>query len=1060
MNTGNMHRNRATVWLTCLLIALFVAAALLFHLASTAARARHAQSKNRLIEAPNFLSLARNLPDGTIHQGVLDPRQKILASYGNLPLAFEPNQGQARGGTQFLARGRAYSILLTPQQATLSFRKLPVRAEQRLGGNHSRTKQSAMVSAQAASVVIKLLGSKPVGSAVPLEELPGKSNYFIGNDPHDWITNVPHYSRIQYKDVYPGIDLIYYGNQQQLEGDFIVAPGANPKSIKFGAEGTQRLERSRFGDLILHTANGEVRLHKPVTYQRINNAQIEVASRFRLTGKNKFNLEISGYDSTRTLVIDPVLTYSTFLGGTNEGNGIGFDQGNAIAVDSSGDSYVIGQTTSLDFPTVQGDFQPASPGGVGCVALGYEAFVTKLNSSGSALVYSTYLGGPGCAIGRGIAVDSAGNAYVAGSAGPGFPTTSQAFQKNYGGPGNTNLGDAFVAKLNPTGTALLYSTYVGGGSGDIANGLAVDRLGNAYVIGQTFSTDFPTVPAGGVCSDGSSSADFATEVNSDGSQLVYSTCLGKPDIGFGIAVDSTGNAYVTGAGSAGGTTSPIGSCIGVAGGYFAKLNPDGTAAFVDCFPGVGLAVAVDSTGNTYLTGYTTSPNFPTTPGAFQGTCSSTCAINGFSDAFLMKLNPAGTAALYATYLGGTGNDIGAAIAIDSSGNAYVSGNTTSVDFPLASPIQPSFGGGTSTGDAFLAEVNANGSALLFSTFLGGSLDEVGTGVALDSAGGIYLTGSTASGNFPVTPAGFQTSFKGPAGVPGDAFVAKFAPPVTFSANSLDFGAALVGTTSTPQSVTLRNNDGRASLTIDSITTSGDFKQTNDCGGSVAVAATCTISLTFAPVASGTRTGALVISDGAAGSPQTVALTGVGTDFSIEAASGGPTSVAVTAGQTATYNLQVKPVSGFNATVVLSCTGVPSLATCTVAPTSVTPNGSSPSAFTVTVTTIAPSMVTPRTMPPSWPPANRLRFGVPLLMALILFALQARFSTAAARRKLGFAHVLVLVSLLSIAACVSGCSGGGGGGVHNPGTPAGTYTITITGTSSGVSRTQNLTLTVN
>jgi len=426
----------------------------------------------------------------------------------------------------------------------------------------------------------------------------------------------------------------------------------------------------------------------------------------------------------------------------------------------------------LDFPVVQGDLETTSPA-VGCVALlGNEAFVTKLNPTGSALVYSTYLGGPGCAIGTSIAIDSAGSAYVTGSAGPGFPTTAQAFQTSYGGSGNTSLGDAFVAKLNATGTALVYSTYVGGFSGDIANGIALDAGGNAYIIGQTFSDDFPTVPPGGLCSDQSNSSDFVTKLNADGSALAYSTCLGKPDIGSGVAVDSAGNAYVTGFGSAGATTSATGNCT-PDGGYAAKINSDGTTSFVDCFPGTGLAIAVDSSGNSYLTGSTTSLDFPTTPGVVQATCNPTCAINGFSDAFVMKLDAAGTGLLYSTYLGGSGNDLGSGIAVDPSGNAYVIGSTPSADFPLANPTQGTLAGGTDTGDAFVTEVNASGSALLFSTFLGGSKDEVGTGIALDTAGSIYVTGSTASADFPVTTASFQTTFGGPPGVPGDAFVVKF-----------------------------------------------------------------------------------------------------------------------------------------------------------------------------------------------------------------------------------------------------------------------------------------------
>jgi hypothetical protein len=284
------------------------------------------------------------------------------------------------------------------------------------------------------------------------------------------------------------------------------------------------------------------------------------------------------------------------------------------------------------------------------------------------------------------------------------------------------------------------------------------------------------------------------------------------------------------------------------------------------------------------------------------------------------------------------------------------------------------------------------------------------------------------------------------------------PIVALSTSALTFAAQQVATKSASQSIAL-NNTGDGTLTITSVAITGDFSQSNNCGNTVAPAANCTFSITFAPSTSGNRTGSLTITDNASGSPHAVALTGAATDFSLGAATGGSTTASVMAGNTATYSLQVSALNGFAGTVALSCTGAPSLATCTVAPTSVTLNGALSSAFTVTVTTTAPSMMAPRKVPPSWPPVNLLRFGVPLLLALILFAMQARFRTAAERRKFGIAYALVLVSVLSIAACVSGCNGGGGQ-VHHPGTPPGTSTITITGSSGGVSRTQNLTLTVN
>jgi len=721
----------------------------------------------------------------------------VVESYGNPPLAFEANQGQTDPRVKFLSRGATYVLFLGNREAVLVLgdprpklemqRLLDSKAASSPESDQSGSELQQHLNTTSHSAWtgfrIRLAGANVAPEVKGLDEMPGKSNYLMGADRRKWRINVPHYAKVQYKSIYPGVDLVYYINQGQLEYDFVVAPRVDPGVIRMSMRGLgddARIQINPQGDLIVRSEGAEIRLHKPAAYQPGllrgpgQKDRTFLDARYVLKG-SQISFSVPVYDQSKPLIIDPALSYSTFLGGTNQNNGIGFDQGNSIAVDSSGNTYVVGQTTSLDFPVVAGSLETTSAAPVGCVALfGYEAFVTKLNPSGSALVYSTYLGGPGCAIGTGIAIDSAGNAYVTGSAGPGFPTTPQAFQTTYGGPGNTSVGDAFVAKLNATGTALVYSTYLGGFSGDIGNGIAVDAGGNAYVVGQTVSNDFPTFPSGGVCSDLSNSADFVTKLNANGSALVYSKCLGKPDIGYGLAVDSTGNAYVTGFGNAGMTASATGNCTLAGGGYAAKLNSDGTTAFVDCFPGTGRAIAVDSSGNTYLTGYTTSPNFPTTAGAFQTACNATCAT-GFSDAFVMKLDATGTKLLYSTYLGGNGNDLGSSIAVDQSGNAYLIGNTSSADFPLLNPTQAKFGGGTGPGDAFVTEINPNGSALLFSTFLGGSMDEVGTGIAL-AAGSFYVTGSTASADFPVTAAAFQTTFKGPPGVPGDAFVAKFGPP--------------------------------------------------------------------------------------------------------------------------------------------------------------------------------------------------------------------------------------------------------------------------------------------
>jgi hypothetical protein len=437
------------------------------------------------------------------------PPQPRIENLTKLPLAFEKNRGQTGSKVKFLARGQGYTLFLTSGEAVLALHK---------------------ASAKSGVLRMKLLGANPASNVSGVDELPGKTNYFIGNDAKRWHTNVPMYAKVKYKSVYSGIDLIYYGNQRQLEYDFVVAPGADPRRIQLGVRGARKISRSEDGDLVLAMDEGEIRWHKPAVYQQKGGAKQEVAAHYVIKGKNRVGFAVADYDLRRPLFIDPVI-YSTYLGGSLE------DLGAGIAVDSSGNSYVTGWTQSTDFPTMN-PLQPANAGG------GYgDAFVAKLNPTGSALVYSTYLGGSGDDAGWGIAVDNLGNAYVTGNTtSTNFPTMNP-LQPAYGG-GN---GDTFVAKLNPTGSVLLYSTYLGGSGADTGYGVAVDSSGDAYVTGWAGSTDFPTAnplqPANGGAPDA-----FVTEINTTGSALVYSTYLGgsSGDSGLGIAVDSSGNAYVTG----------------------------------------------------------------------------------------------------------------------------------------------------------------------------------------------------------------------------------------------------------------------------------------------------------------------------------------------------------------------------------------------------------------------------------------------------------------------------------------------------------------------------------
>jgi hypothetical protein len=597
----------------------------------------------------------------------------LAENYGKLPLSFEANQGQTDPRVKFLSRGHGYALFLTGDEAVLALRsqKSEVRSQwenatdngpriaDRLFPPLIQNPKSKIQNPPAPGpqppapevVRLKLVGASPKAKVVGLAELPGKSNYFIGNDPKKWRTNVANYARVKYQEVYPGIDLVYYGNQQQLEYDFVVAPGGDPRAVQFElvgegsalprAAGGRPYHIDANGDLLITAEAGEVRFHKPVVYQvapASGRPAAETAAlrrsldgRYILLADNRVGFEVGAYDKTLPLIIDPVLSYSTYLSGD------GYHAGCAIAVDAIGNAYVTGQTDSGNFPTTPGAFQTSYGAGY------MDAFVTKLNAAGSALVYSTYLGGSGYDWAGGIAVDAAGNAYVTGyTDSSDFPTTPGAFQRTYGGADYgpyTRRGIAFVAKLEAVGSVLVYSTYLGGSNDVFASGIAVDATGNAYVTGYTASSDFPTTTGAFQTSYGGGYYDaFVAKLNAAGSALVYSTYLG-------------------------------GSCSEVR----------------------ASSIAVDASGNAYVTGYVYwlySGDFPTTPGAFQTSFGG--SGGSYSEAFITKLNADGSDLVYSTYLGGNG---GYAIAVDATGNAYVTGNTYG-NFPTTpGAFQTSYGGG-------------------------------------------------------------------------------------------------------------------------------------------------------------------------------------------------------------------------------------------------------------------------------------------------------------------------------------------------------------------------------
>jgi hypothetical protein len=666
-------------------------------------------------------------------------RARAAEAYGKLPLRFEANAGQTGDRVKFLSRGSGYTLFLTSSEAVLALKKNTLR--------------------------MRLLGADANAEATGVEKLPGTVNYFIGNDPTKWRTNVPTYGKVEYRNVYPGVDLVYYGNQQQLEYDLVVAPGVDPRVARLGLGGASRMQLDSGGDLALETSGGTLHFRKPVAYQRTANGKRSVDARYALRGADEITFEIGAYDHSQPLVIDPVLFYSTYLGGSGGENAGGLANGN-IAVDSTGSAYVTGYTQSTNFPTVI-PFQPSN-GGI------LNAFVTKVNPEGTAFVYSTYLGGNEEDMGGGIAIDSSGNAYVTGqTTSRNFPTTPGAFQLFKQSVGADSA--AFVTKLNSTGSALLYSTYLSGSSSDSGAGIAVDSSGRASVTGQANSTNFPTTPGAPQGTRGASNNAFVTTLAADGGSLVFSTYLGgsSGDMGVGIALDPSGNIYITGTTLS--SNFPLVNPLQPASGggsdaFVAKFNPFTSTLVYSTYLGgsgtdFGYGIAVDSAGNAYLTGLTTSTNFPTA-NPYQKNLLGSATTN--QNAFVTKLNPAGSALVYSTYLGAS-FVTGYGIAVDSTGAAYVTGITQG-NFPLVGSLVPS----DREPNPFITKFNPAGSALVYSTYLGGY--GAGSGIAIDAAGNAYVTGFVGSAvPFPTTPGAAQpTSPFGSVAGGTNAFVAKVA----------------------------------------------------------------------------------------------------------------------------------------------------------------------------------------------------------------------------------------------------------------------------------------------
>jgi hypothetical protein len=838
--------------------------------------------------------------------GAAGVQANLARTWGHLPLIFEQNKGQMDGEVKFLSRGSGYGIFFTHDAAVFSLMapKAEPKTSARRGPLDARTAREFDTTA----VSLKLAGANPAARVKGLGQLPGRANYFIGSDPSKWHSSVPTFAKVEYAGVYPGVDVVYHGNQKQLEYDFDVAAGANASRIELKIEGAEQVSINAQGEAVMKTRLGDVVLQQPMSYQEIAGRRKPVASSYELRGGHMLGIRLGAFDASKELVIDPTLTYSTYLGGSNE------DDLFAVAADSSGNAYVAGQTFSTNFPIVDG-YESTNPTG-GVVSVG---FVSEVNATGSALVFSTYLGGSGSSLGGdaayGIAVDASGNVYVTGgTVSNNFPVTPNAYQMQLGSSG-TATENAFLSVFSPAGLSLTYSTYLGGSFTDAGVGVAVDNSGDAYVAGLAFSSNFPvTSNAFQLTLNSGTSNGFLSKISTTSfgvASLAYSTYIGGSsnntnsvnvlnsalsDAAFGVAIDGSGDAYVTGQ-----TTSidfPVSSSGafqpayggGNADGFVIELNTVTAGAGLSIYStylggsqtDTGGQVAVDSAGNAYVVGTTSSSNFPTLD-APQNT------LGGQYDAFIAELKTGGTSLAYSTFAGGSGGDYGLGIAVDGSGQAYITGATYSSNYPVTSGAFQSTNNALGLGqtNAFVTIAPANGgSSFVYSTYFGGSgtsgaafKGDSGYGIAVDSSNNIYLGGIAASSNFP-TMNPLQNSLAGQ----DDGFVAKFANTseglVTLTPSTLNFGTVNQGSSSPPMIVTLTNNSG-STLTVTAILFSGanasDFTQTNTCVGiPVANGGACTITVVFTPSTTSSEVATLGVTSTPA-TTSTVALSGVGTE---------------------------------------------------------------------------------------------------------------------------------------------------------------------------------------
>ena len=950
-------------------------------LSAVAVVAVRSAKSNLAVQAGTLATVPAQQP-ATARRPTTAMRDRIRAQYAALPLAFEANEGQTDARVKYMARGNGYKLFLTSSQAIMT---LPARhrasqvrdmmMHKRQGSAAVRTmlrkRMQGAARSSVASVQMNFVGASQ-NSKLEAENLqPGKMNYFVGKDQSKWRSDIPLFGRVRYHDLYPGVDLAFHGAGPSLEFDYVVRPGADASSIELGFSGADGVRLGDSGSLLLQTSAGTIELHKPVAYQRVGENRELIAANFEIEKDHRVRFRLAPYDHNRELVIDPTVTYSTYFGGDFADYGIG------IAADASGNWYITGATDS--------DTIPGFPNQT--LNLSFDAFVTKVNSSG-VVVNTTEFGGSGDEFPGGIAVDSQG-IYVSGTTeSSDFPAT--VGQTTFLGGIASGANDAFAIKLSLTG-GFLWGTYIAGTDSDSGQGIAVDSSHNVYVVGETFSSDLGgaaggvnPLPSGNALNLGTGSGPddgYIVKLNSSGTAYSLVSYIGGSDgdLATGVALDSNGNIYVSGETIS--TDLPVtssvvqgqcgtdGNCNATASGplddgFVVAINSNLSGyKYVTYYGGSdvddALAIAVDSAGNAFITGTTLSSDFPT-----QGPLQSSLA--GSQNAFIAELNSSGTAASYASYLGGNGSDLGLSIALDGSDNVYVTGQTTSTTFPMVNPTQANPSGNT---DAFVSVYGLSQGLMLFSTYLGGEADEdqFEGGIGLDGSHNIYVTGDTTSASFPTTTGAIQTAYGG-------------------------------GT----------------------------------CIGNIGNNVPCT--------------DAFVTTFGPATAP----------DFTVAAT----TPATVTPGSSGASTVTLTALNAYSQSVTLGCSvsgsgsPLPACSASSFSPGSVTPTGSGATS-TLTITTTGASAALYRSsgiVYAMWLPV----VGVSLL--------GMRLSTGRRKKKLlGFILLgVVMMALFFLPACGGGNSGGGGGGGGCSGcTPAGNYTVTITGVdANNLAHSTQVTLAVN